>query len=75
MQLVTQEVLEVLDELETPRRRTELLNFLYSSNYYANNDTGFKDNSYLCNDSINNTSLYYIIRGIFILSRNVLIIN
>lgn len=47
---MTQEVLEVLDELETPRRRTELLNFLYSSNYYANNDTGFKDNSYLCKE-------------------------
>lgn len=46
---MTQEVLEVLDELETPRREVELLNFLYSSNYYANNNTGFKDNSYLCN--------------------------
>ena len=46
---MTQEVLEVLDELETPRREVELLNFLYSSNYYNNNDTGFKDNSYLCN--------------------------
>ena len=46
---MTQEVLEVLDELETPRREVELLNFLYSSNYYDNNDTGFKDNSYLCN--------------------------
>ena len=43
------EVLEVLDELETPRREVELLNFLYSSNYYDNNDTEFKDNSYLCN--------------------------
>ena len=49
MQLMTQEVLEVLDELETPRREVELLNFLYSSNYCANNNTGFKDNSYLCN--------------------------
>ena len=49
MHLMTQEVLEVLDELETPRREVELLNFLYSSNYYDNNDTGFKDNSYLCN--------------------------
>ena len=49
MQFMTQEVLEVLDELETPRREVELLNFLYSSNYYDNNDTGFKDNSYLCN--------------------------
>ena len=27
------EVLEVLDELETPRREAELLNFLYYSNY------------------------------------------
>ena len=45
---MTQEVLEVLDELETPRREVELLNFLYSSNYYDNNNTGFKDNSYLC---------------------------
>lgn len=48
MQLVTQEVLEVLDELEPPRRRVERLNFLYSSNYYANNDARFKDNTYLC---------------------------
>ena len=43
-------VLEVLDKLETPRREAELLNFLYSSNYYANNNTGFKDNSYLCSE-------------------------
>lgn len=41
-------VLEVLDELEIPRRRVELLNFLYSSNYYANNNVEFKNNSYLC---------------------------
>ena len=46
---MTQEVLEVLDELETPRREVKLLNFLYSSNYYDNNNTEFKDNSYLCN--------------------------
>ena len=45
---MTQEVLEVLDELETPRREVELLNFLYSSNYYDNNNTGFKYNSDLC---------------------------
>lgn len=49
---MTQEVLEVLDELETPRRKVELLNFLYYSNYYANNNTEFKDNSYLCNELV-----------------------
>lgn len=49
---MTQEVLEVLDELETPRREVELLNFLYYSNYYANNNTEFKDNSYLCNELV-----------------------
>lgn len=42
------EVLEVLDELETPRRRVELLNYLYYSNYYANSVAGFKDNEYVC---------------------------
>lgn len=64
MQLVTQEVLEVLDELETPRREVELLNFLYSSNYYANNDTGFKDNSYLCSGYQQYNILYNIYIGI-----------
>ena len=49
---MTQEVLEVLYELETPRRKVELLNFLYYSNYYANNNTEFKDNSYLCNELV-----------------------
>lgn len=43
------EVLEVLDELETPRRRVELLNYLYYSNYYANSVAGFEDNEYVCN--------------------------
>ena len=43
------EVLEVLDELETPRREAELLNFLYYSNYYANSVASFKDNEYVCN--------------------------
>lgn len=43
------EVLEVLDELETPRREAELLNFLYYSNYSINNVAIFKDNEYVCN--------------------------
>jgi hypothetical protein len=71
MQLMTQEVLEVLDELETPRREVELLNFLYSSNYYANNDTGFKDNSYLCIKD----KLYQQYNILYIIEYNYLIIN
>ena len=68
---MTQEVLEVLDELETPRREVELLNFLYSSNYYANNDTGFKDNSYLCiKDKLYQQYIIY-----YIILFNYLIIN
>lgn len=43
------EVLEVLDKLETPRRRVELLNYLYYSNYYANSVASFEDNEYVCN--------------------------
>lgn len=43
------EVLEVLDELETPRRRVELLNYLYYSNYSIDNVAGYKDNKYVCN--------------------------
>ena len=46
---MTQEVLEVLDELETPRREAELLNFLYYSNYSIDNVASFKDNKYVCN--------------------------
>lgn len=42
------EVLEVLDELETPRREAELLNFLYYSNYSIDNIASFKDNDYVC---------------------------
>lgn len=42
------EVLEVLDELETPRREAELLNFLYYSNYSIDNVANFKDNEYVC---------------------------
>ena len=42
------EVLEVLDELETPRRRVELLNYLYYSNYSIDNVASFKDNEYVC---------------------------
>lgn len=68
---MTQEVLEVLDELETPRRKVELLNFLYSSNYYANNDTGFKDNSYLCIKD----KLYQQYNILYIIEYNYLIIN
>ena len=71
MQFMTQEVLEVLDELETPRREVELLNFLYSSNYYANNDTGFKDNSYLCIKD----KLYQQYNILYIIEYNYLIIN
>lgn len=71
MQLMTQEVLEVLDELETPRREVELLNFLYSSNYYDNNDTGFKDNSYLCIKD----KLYQQYNILYIIAYNYLIIN
>lgn len=71
MQLMTQEVLEVLDELETPRREVELLNFLYSSNYYDNNDTGFKDNSYLCIKD----KLYQQYNILYIIEYNYLIIN
>ena len=41
-------VLEVLDELETPRREVELLNFLYCSNYFIDNVASFKDNEYVC---------------------------
>lgn len=41
-------VLEVLDELETPRRRVELLNYLYYSNYSIDNVASFKDNEYVC---------------------------
>ena len=65
------EVLEVLDELETPRREVELLNFLYSSNYYDNNDTGFKDNSYLCIKD----KLYQQYNILYIIEYNYLIIN
>ena len=68
---MTQEVLEVLDELETPRRKVELLNFLYSSNYYDNNDTGFKDNSYLCIKD----KLYQQYNILYIIEYNYLIIN
>lgn len=68
---MTQEVLEVLDELETPRREVELLNFLYSSNYYDNNDTGFKDNSYLCIKD----KLYQQYNILYIIDYNYLIIN
>lgn len=68
---MTQEVLEVLDELETPRREVELLNFLYSSNYYSNNDTGFKDNSYLCIKD----KLYQQYNILYIIEYNYLIIN
>ena len=68
---MTQEVLEVLDELETPRREVELLNFLYSSNYYANNNTGFKDNSYLCIKD----KLYQQYNILYIIEYNYLIIN
>lgn len=68
---MTQEVLEVLDELETPRREVELLNFLYSSNYYDNNDTGFKDNSYLCIKD----KLYQQYNILYIIEYNYLIIN
>ena len=68
---MTQEVLEVLDELETPRREVELLNFLYSSNYYANNYTGFKDNSYLCIKD----KLYQQYNILYIIEYNYLIIN
>lgn len=68
---MTQEVLEVLDELETPRREVELLNFLYSSNYYNNNDTGFKDNSYLCIKD----KLYQQYNILYIIEYNYLIIN
>lgn len=68
---MTQEVLEVLDELETPRREVELLNFLYSSNYYYNNDTGFKDNSYLCIKD----KLYQQYNILYIIEYNYLIIN
>lgn len=71
MQLMTQEVLEVLDELETPRREVELLNFLYSSNYYDNNNTGFKDNSYLCIKD----KLYQQYNILYIIEYNYLIIN
>ena len=71
MHLMTQEVLEVLDELETPRREVELLNFLYSSNYYDNNDTGFKDNSYLCIKD----KLYQQYNILYIIEYNYLIIN
>ena len=71
MQLMTQEVLEVLDELETPRREVELLNFLYSSNYYNNNNTGFKDNSYLCIKD----KLYQQYNILYIIEYNYLIIN
>ena len=42
------EVLEVLDELETPRREAELLNFIYYSNYPIDNVASFKDNEYVC---------------------------
>ena len=45
------EGLEVLDELETPRREAELLNFLYYSNYSIANIASFKDNEYVCNNS------------------------
>ena len=65
------EVLEVLDELETPRREVELLNFLYSSNYYDNNNTGFKDNSYLCIKD----KLYQQYNILYIIEYNYLIIN
>ena len=68
---MTQEVLEVLDELETPRREVELLNFLYSSNYYDNNNTGFKDNSYLCIKD----KLYQQYNILYIIEYNYLIIN
>ena len=68
---MTQEVLEVLDELETPRREVELLNFLYSSNYYDNNNTGFKDNSYLCIKG----KLYQQYNILYIIEYNYLIIN
>ena len=68
---MTQEVLEVLDELETPRREVELLNFLYSSNYYNNNNTGFKDNSYLCIKD----KLYQQYNILYIIEYNYLIIN
>ena len=71
MHLMTQEVLEVLDELETPRREVELLNFLYSSNYYDNNNTGFKDNSYLCIKD----KLYQQYNILYIIEYNYLIIN
>lgn len=71
MQFMTQEVLEVLDELETPRREVELLNFLYSSNYYDNNNTGFKDNSYLCIKD----KLYQQYNILYIIEYNYLIIN
>ena len=68
---MTQEVLEVLDELETPRKEVELLNFLYSSNYYDNNNTGFKDNSYLCIKD----KLYQQYNILYIIEYNYLIIN
>ena len=68
---MTQEVLEVLDELETPRREVELLNFLYSSNYYDNNNTGFKDNNYLCIKD----KLYQKYNILYIIEYNYLIIN
>ena len=42
------EVLKILDKLETPRRETELLNFLYYSNYSIDNIASFKDNEYVC---------------------------